>query len=147
MAKMGIKTADRVTAKKECLRMIARLKLDPARAQLLSGFVDSYIRLLEAERITLEAQLKQLPTKEKEEIMEITTSWEEVGLKKGEQLGKVEILIVLLKEKVGKVNKSIQQQINKLSTEQLTEFGIALLKFKSEKDVENWLNKFPHKTT
>ncbi len=146
MAKMGIKTADRVTAKKECLRMIARLKLDPARTHLLGGFVDSYLRLLAEERKKLEAEMQKLPPKEKEKIMEITTSWEEVGLKRGEQLGKVELLIVLLNEKVGKVNKSIRQRINKLSTEQLTEFGIALLNFKSEEDVENWLNKFSKQT-
>ncbi len=142
MAKMGIKTEDRVTAKKECLRMIARLKLDPARTHLLGGFVDSYIKLLDAERKKLEAEVKKLPPNEREEIMEIRTMWEEEGM----QLGKVELLIILLKEKVGRVNKTVQQQINKLSTEQLTEFGKALLNFKSEKDVENWLNKFPHKT-
>jgi len=34
MAKMGIESKDRVTAKKECLRMIARLKLDSARTHL-----------------------------------------------------------------------------------------------------------------
>ena len=141
MAKMGIATADRVTAKKECLRMIARLKLDPARAQLLSGFVDSYIRLLEAERKKLETEMQKLPSKEKEEVMEIMTSWKEEGV----QMGKVELLNILLKEKIGRVNKNVQKQINKLSTEQLTEFGKALFNFESEKDVETWLNKFPHK--
>nr|MBA3600686.1 DUF4351 domain-containing protein [Acidobacteriota bacterium] len=34
------------------------------------------------------------------------------------------------------------KQINKLSGKQLTEFAKALLNFKNEKDVENWLNKF-----
>ena len=85
--------------------------------------------------------MKKLPTKEREEIMEIRTTWEEEGLQQGLQLGKVELLIILLKEKVGKVNKNVRQQINKLSTEQLTEFGKALLNFKSEKDVESWLKK------
>jgi len=141
MAKMGIETEDRVTAKKECLRMIARLKLDPARAQLLSGFVDSYISLLEAERKKLETEMQKLPSKEKEEVMEIMTSWKEEGV----QMGKVELLNILLKEKIGRVNKNVQKQINKLSTEQLTEFGKALFNFESEKDVETWLNKFPHK--
>lgn len=145
MAKMGIKSADRVTAKKECLRMIARLKLDSARTHLLGGFVDSYIKLLETERRKFEAEMQKLPSKEREGVMEIMTSWKEEGIEIGEQLGKIELLTILLKEKVGKVNKTVQQQINKLSTEQLTEFAKALLNFKSEKDVENWFSKFSNK--
>jgi hypothetical protein len=35
MAKMGFKESERITVKKECLRMIARLRLDPARTQSL----------------------------------------------------------------------------------------------------------------
>ncbi len=114
--------------------MIARLRLDSARTHLLGGFVDSYIKLLEAERKKFEKQMKNLPSKEKEEVMEIVTSWEEKG--------KVELLSILLKEKVGRVNKTVLKQINKLSGKQLTEFAKALLNFKNEKDVENWLNKF-----
>ena len=82
--------------------------------------------------------------------MEIVTSWEEKGIEigeqRGKQLGKVELLTILLKEKVGRVNKTVQRQINKLSPEQLTDLAKALLNFKSEKDLENWLNKFAQKT-
>lgn len=145
MAKMNIETNDRVTAKKECLRMIARLKLDVARAHLLSGFVDSYIRLLEAERKTLETEMQKLPSKEREEVMEIMTSWKEegieIGMGRGVQLGKVELIMDLLNERVGRINKNLQRQISKLSVEQLTEFGKALFNFKSTKDVELWLNR------
>jgi Domain of unknown function (DUF4351)/Putative transposase, YhgA-like len=131
MAKMGIEGADRVTAKKECLRMIARLKIDAARTHLLSGFVDSYLTLLAQERQKLESELKKLPNQEREEVMEITTSWKEEG--------KIEILCVLLKAKFGDVNKTIQNQLKKLSTEQITEFSKAFLNFTSEKDAEFWL--------
>ena len=31
--------------KLECLRLLATLRLDPARMQLISGFVDTYLRL------------------------------------------------------------------------------------------------------
>ena len=145
MAKMSIETKDRVTAKKECLRMIARLKLDSARAHLLSGFVDSYIRLLEAERKTLETEMQKLPSKEREEVMEIMTSWKEegieIGMGRGVQLGKVELIMDLLNERIGRINKNLQRQISKLSVEQLTEFGKALFNFKSTKDVELWLNR------
>ncbi|MDQ2687409.1 MAG: Rpn family recombination-promoting nuclease/putative transposase, partial [Armatimonadota bacterium] len=42
MAKMRIAPADRPRVKLECLRLLATLRLDPARTQLISGFVDSY---------------------------------------------------------------------------------------------------------
>ncbi|MFW6360042.1 MAG: Rpn family recombination-promoting nuclease/putative transposase, partial [Chroococcales cyanobacterium] len=44
MAKMQIAPEDRPRVKLECLRMLATLQLDPARTQLISGFVDTYLR-------------------------------------------------------------------------------------------------------
>jgi Putative transposase, YhgA-like len=41
MAKMKIDVADRPRVKVECLRLLATLRLDPARSQLISGFVDT----------------------------------------------------------------------------------------------------------
>ena len=83
MAKMGFAEPERVTVKKECLRMIARLKLDPARTRLLTGFVDTYLRLSESESKRFSRELKQLPESEREEVMELTTSWKEEGLQLG----------------------------------------------------------------
>ena len=51
MAKMAFKPEERVKVKLECLRMIASLKLDPARTELISGFIDTYLRLNEQEEI------------------------------------------------------------------------------------------------
>ena len=45
MAKMQIAPADRTKVKLECLRLLATLRLDPARTKLISGFVDSYLKL------------------------------------------------------------------------------------------------------
>jgi hypothetical protein len=50
MANMNNAPEDRPRVKLECLRIIAPLKLDPARVRLLSGFVDSYLRLNAAEQ-------------------------------------------------------------------------------------------------
>jgi hypothetical protein len=145
MAKMGIETEDRVTAKKECLRMIARLKLNPARAQLLSGFVDSYIRLLEAERKKLETEMQKLPSKEKEEVMEIMTSWKEegieIGLQIGEQKGSTKILLRQLNKRLGKLDGTIESMISKLSSEKLEELSDSLFDFKDIKDLRLWLNQ------
>ncbi|WP_313931754.1 hypothetical protein [Nostoc punctiforme] len=45
MSKMNIPKLERPQVKAECLRLLATLKLDPARMQLISGFVDTYLRL------------------------------------------------------------------------------------------------------
>jgi hypothetical protein len=144
MAKMGIKTEDRVTAKKECLRMIARLKLNPARAQLLSGFVDSYIRLLEAERKKLNLEMQNLPKKEREKVMELTTSWKEEGIEIGLQQGlrrETELVLRLIKKKFGNLKKTREKQILSLPIEKVEELGEALFDFKDTDDLQMWLNR------
>ncbi len=144
MAKMGITNADRVTAKKECLRMIARLKLDPARTQLLGGFVDSYLRLLEKERKKLETEMRKLPSKEKEEVMEIMTSWKEEGIEIGVKQGlrrETELVLRLIRKKFGNLNKSREKQILSLPIEKVEELGEALFDFKDADDLQIWLNR------
>ena len=69
MAKMKIATKDRPRVKLECLRMIATLRLDPARTQLLSGFVDSYLRLNVDESVVFGEAIAALPQEEREATM------------------------------------------------------------------------------
>jgi hypothetical protein len=45
MSKMKIKRQERPQAKLACLRMMGQLRLNPAQAKLISGFVDTYLRL------------------------------------------------------------------------------------------------------
>jgi hypothetical protein len=45
MAKMQIDKRDRRRVKYECLRLLATLKLNPAKMRLIAGFVDTYLRL------------------------------------------------------------------------------------------------------
>ena len=45
MAKMNIAPEDRPRVKSECLRLLATLRLDSARVQMISGFIDTYLRL------------------------------------------------------------------------------------------------------
>ncbi len=46
MAKMRIAVTDRPRVKLECLRMLASLKLDPARSMFVSAFVDVYLAVV-----------------------------------------------------------------------------------------------------
>lgn len=45
MAKMRVAPRDRPRVKLECLRLLTTLRLDLARVRLISGFVDTYLRL------------------------------------------------------------------------------------------------------
>ncbi len=84
MAKMSIEEEDRPKVKVECLRLLANLQLDPARTFLISGFVDTYLRLNQKEEQVFRAEIAKMGTvTEQEQIMELTTSWMERGLEQG----------------------------------------------------------------
>jgi predicted transposase YdaD len=82
MSKMNISKQERPQVKAECLRLLATLKLDPARMQLISGFVDTYLRLDDTEKQVFQAAISTMGLDEQEEIMEIVTSWQQEGAQK-----------------------------------------------------------------
>ncbi|MDM9385684.1 Rpn family recombination-promoting nuclease/putative transposase [Chlorogloeopsis sp. ULAP01] len=94
MAKMNIPKEERPQVKAECLRLLATLKLDPARMQLISGFVDTYLQLDVIEEQAFQATIDTMGLTEREEIMEIVTSWEQ----KAAQKTREEIALNLLRE-------------------------------------------------
>jgi predicted transposase/invertase (TIGR01784 family) len=87
MSKMGYQRNEKVQVKKEFLRMLVRLQLDPARKKLLTGFFEAYLKLNKREEEQLKIELNQLPAEEVDKIMEITTSWHEKGRMEGEAAG------------------------------------------------------------
>ncbi len=145
MAKMGIAELERVTVKKECLRMIARLKLDAARSRLLTGFVDTYLRLSGSEQERFSQELKGLPKSEREEVMELTTSWKEegiqIGLQQGRQEGECAIILRQLARRLGKISAASQKRIEHLSLPQLESLSEALLDFTRPADLTRWLEQ------
>ena len=145
MSRMGFTKEERVQVKKECLRMIARLRLDPARAKLLSGFVDTYLRLRAEERERLHAEMQKLPPKERKQIMELTTSWKEEGLQQGLQQGleqgAASIVLRLLQRRLGELKASVIARIEALPLEKLERLSEALLEFNSIKDLNKWLRE------
>jgi hypothetical protein len=83
LSKMGYTEHERVEVKKEFLRMLVRLELNPARITLITGFFETYLQLDEAEMQRLQQEIKKLDPKEEERIMELTTSWHEKGKLEG----------------------------------------------------------------
>ena len=89
MAKMKIAERDRPKVKAECLRLMVTLKLDRARMRLIASFVDAYLNLNAAEDQRFNrklAEAKLLP-EQREEVVEIVTSWERKGMEKGFEIG------------------------------------------------------------
>jgi hypothetical protein len=137
----GPKEAARV--KLACLRMLAKLQLDPARRQLVSGFIDSYLRLTIEERKQFGAELQELHLKEKESVMEIITSWMEEGLEQGRQEGEYTVLLRQLRKLLGDLDPALVAEIKGLSSDRLEELGEALLDFNSLSDLKAWLEAHP----
>ncbi|BCV22976.1 Rpn family recombination-promoting nuclease/putative transposase [Moorella sp. Hama-1] len=90
LSKMGFKPEERVRVKVEFMRMLTRLRLDPARMELLGGFFESYLKLNQKEEEEFYRELDRIDTKEADKIMQITTSWHEKGRKEGRKEGRME---------------------------------------------------------
>lgn len=119
MSKMNISKQERPQVKAECLRLLATLKLDPARMQLISGFVDTYLRLDDTEKQVFQAAISTMGLDEQEEIMEIVTSWQQEGAQKTRE----EIALNLLKR--GMIVQEISQ-VTGLSLEQVQQLQALL---------------------
>ena len=145
MAKMNIAPEDRRQVKFECLRLMATLRLDRAKMQLISGFVDTYLQLSAEEEALLRAEIGRMEPTEQEVVMEIVTSWMregiEQGLQQGRQEGEVAIILRLLNRRIGTVDLQLQEHIRRLSLTQLEDLAEALLDFSNEADLVAWLQQ------
>jgi predicted transposase YdaD len=146
MSKMKVNAEDRPRVKAECLRLMVTLKLDPAKMQLISGFVDTYLDLNQQEESTFQVLLSTMELQEQEQIMEITTSWEQKGIVRGRQEGRQEgqstTILKLLNRKLGILPSAITTQIQSLEPNQLDSLTEELLSFETLDDLHQWLNNF-----
>jgi Domain of unknown function (DUF4351) len=136
MSKMKIDPADRPRVKVECLRMIANLKLDRARTFQLSGFIDNYLRLnpVENEQFQVEVDKIKLP-QERENVMEITTSWKEEGIIEGER----SLVVKQLTRKLGNLSPELLARVSSLNLERVEALAEDLLDFTNVGDLERWM--------
>jgi hypothetical protein len=144
MSKMKIDKRDCPIVKAQCLRLMITLKLDPAKMQLISGFVDTYLRLNSTEETIFQSELGTMETREQEQIMQITTSWKEEGRVEGIVRGRLEgqsnTILRLLNRKLGNLPQEIATRIKSLEPIQLDSLTEDLLDFQSLDDLQNWLN-------
>ena len=79
---------------------------------------------------------------EQEAIMEIVTSWTEQGIQQGVQQGEVALVMRQLSRRFGQISPELEQQIHRLSTDQLEALGEALLDFSDVTDLQSWLENY-----
>ncbi|MEM9276892.1 MAG: DUF4351 domain-containing protein [Cyanobacteria bacterium P01_F01_bin.143] len=144
MSKMNIAQEDRPRVKLECLRLLVSLELDPARMELISGFVDTYLNLDAIEEQVFQSRLGTISLEKQEQIMQLTTSWKEQGRQEGRQEGllegKVHTILRQLNRKFGTLDSAISNKISVLNSEQLDSLTEELLDFQSFEDLERFLD-------
>ncbi|WP_016951344.1 DUF4351 domain-containing protein [Anabaena sp. PCC 7108] len=140
MSKMNILAADRPKVKAECLRLLVTLKLNPAKMQLISGFIDSYLRLNQIEEEKFQTELGSLIKEEKEEVMEIVTSWMEQGIERGIEREK-DLIMRQINRKLGKIEPELETQIRSLDLEIIELLAEEIFDLSTVEDLQNWLDK------
>jgi hypothetical protein len=144
MSKMKIDMRDRPTVKAQCLRLLVTLKLDPAKMQLIPGFVDTYLKLNSQEESIFQSEISTIGLEEREQIMQITTSWKEEGRVEGREEGRIEgqsnTILRQLNRKLGNLPEEIAKRIQSLELVQLDSLTEDLLDFETFDDLNRWLS-------
>ena len=73
MAKMRMTPSERPQVKAECLRLLATLKVDQGKMELISGFIGTYLRLNEAEEEQFQQVVESMGLETKERVMQFFT--------------------------------------------------------------------------
>ena len=139
MAKMNIASADRPRVKLECLRLLTTLRLNPAKMQLIAGFVNSYLRLDPAETRVFAEELDALPPTEKEPVMNVTNEWTEMGFAQGLHRGKEDLVLRLLRRRFGDAAAALEVRVRGLRDDQLEQLAEAIFEFSSVSDAQTWI--------
>ncbi|GAL92449.1 MAG: hypothetical protein RLZZ339_2882 [Cyanobacteriota bacterium] len=139
MAKMNIADKERAKVKAECLRLLITLKLNPAKMQLISGFIDTYLNLNPVEEIQFQEEISTFSQPVQEGVMQITTSWMRQGIEQGIEREKT-LILRQIKRKLGEINPSLETKIMQLSIDDVEVLGEALFDFSTVEDLINWLN-------
>lgn len=115
LSKMGYKEEEKIQVKKEFLRMLVKMELDPARTRFIHDFFEQYLILNEKEEEILMQEMSQLDNADK--FTKLPNSWEERGIRKGREEVAVEMLkeglSIDLIEKVTHLDKEAIEKLRK----------------------------------
>lgn len=111
--------------------------------QLISGFVDTYLTLNQAEEAVFKATLAEFSPPEQEDVMQLTTSWMrqgiEQGIERGIESGQKSLLFRQIKHRFGALDGVALAKIEALTVPQLEKLGEVLLDCADVEELEQWL--------
>ncbi|NJO08066.1 MAG: DUF4351 domain-containing protein [Chloroflexaceae bacterium] len=119
--------------------MLAKLGLDAARKRFLSGFINTYLPLSKDEEAAFHEELSQLTPHEREETMELTTTWKEEGILEGE----LYLIQRFLTRRTGMLTPDLEERIGTLTRHQLEQLFDVAYDFTSVADLVSWLDSNP----
>jgi hypothetical protein len=136
---------ERVSVLVSSLRMLGKLGLDAARERLVSGFVNTYLRLTEQEEAQFQFQeeLAKLSPQEREATMELTTTWKEEGIQEGIRQEAFNLTQRFLTKRIGLLPPDQEARMGKLSRVQLEQLFDAAYDLASNDDLRAWLDNNP----
>ena len=171
MANRKIAKKDRYRVKAECLRLMLTLKLNPAKMRLITGYVDTYLRLTAQEQKQFLETLVRIAPESEEKIMPLMTNSEELGWQRGKAEGRQEghqegrqegrqegieeglqrglqkgiqsVTLSLLEKRVGPIDEATRNYITLLPLADLENLSLALLDFASSSDLQRWFDQQP----
>jgi hypothetical protein len=129
-------------------RPLAVTPINRAEQELVAGFFSAYQPLNTSEALQLERELgKVTPDMVREKAMQLTNPFIELGIQrglqkgivKGRQQGEVELVLRLLKRRLGALPASQEKAVRKLELSRIEALGEALLEFASRADLTRWL--------
>ncbi|WP_404451765.1 transposase [Virgibacillus necropolis] len=108
LSKMGYTKKEKVQVKKEFLRMLVKMEIEPAKSALIYNFFETYLPLSNTEEDELMEQINRLSQDESEQIRKLPKSLWEKGKEEGKEEGKKEDALEMLKEGLSiKLNSKI----------------------------------------
>ncbi|MEW5920426.1 MAG: Rpn family recombination-promoting nuclease/putative transposase [Bacillota bacterium] len=115
MACMDYREEEKTRLKLEFFKVIMRLRLDPARMQLLIGFFESYVVLTPKEEEVVQQRLaEELSMEDVREMAEILTSYHLRGREEGRAEGLTALQSTLIKQgckKLGTISPEAEKKI------------------------------------
>ena len=120
LSEMGYKEEERVQVKKEFLRMMTRMQLDPAKERMIYGFFETYLKLTKEEKEQLMKEVEKMP--EAKKLLELPISYEEkgkeIGKEIGKKIGKKEVVMEMLRKEI---DLDLIAEITQLGIEEIEE--------------------------
>ncbi|MCI0524235.1 MAG: DUF4351 domain-containing protein, partial [Acidobacteria bacterium] len=139
-------TARRYEVKRELIRLAYEQGYEHKQILSLLRFIDWMIILPEDLEDRLDDDIQEFEEGKK---MPYVTSWErraekrglERGEKRGRKEGRIDVVLLLLEQRLGEIEVSMRRLVEKLTVKRLDDLAVALLDFTEASDLERWLKR------